>query len=63
MGKAVPKAIKMRAEKLMKLKPEKFSKEFEKNKRAVDELKMLISKTDRNLIAGFISRRMAEVAD
>jgi small subunit ribosomal protein S17e len=60
MGKAVPRAIKIRAEDLIRLLPEKFSRDFEQNKRALDSLGLPFSKTDRNLIAGFISRKMAE---
>jgi ribosomal protein S17E len=58
MGKAVPKAIKMRSESLIKLLPQKFSKDFEKNKRVLDGLEIPLSKTDRNLIAGFIARTL-----
>lgn len=63
MGKAVPKAIKARAKTLMKLLPGKFAKDFEHNKRALDSLKLPFSKTDRNLIAGFITRQMAKPQD
>ena len=62
MGKAVPKAIKSRAEILIKMFPDKFSKDFEKNKREIDALDLEFSKTDRNIIAGFITRKIAEAA-
>ncbi len=60
MGKAVPKAIKLRAENFIKLFPEKVSKDFAQNKKLLDSFKLPFSKTDRNLIAGFIVRKMAE---
>ena len=58
MGKAVPKAIKMRAKKLLTLMPESFSKDFDKNKKAIDSLGADFSKTERNLVAGFITRKI-----
>ena len=60
MGKAVPKAIKIRADKLIELMPEKFSTDFEKNKSVLSELNLPFSKTDRNLIAGFITRKISD---
>lgn len=62
MGKAVPKAIKARAETLIKMFPGKFSKDFEKNKRVIDAFELQFSKTDRNIIAGFITRKMLDQA-
>ncbi len=63
MGKAVPRAIKMRANTLIRLLPEKFSRDFEKNKRVIDSFDVQFSKVDRNLIAGFITRKMADKAN
>lgn len=60
MGKAVPRAIKLRAEELIKHLPDKFSTDFEQNKRAIDELDLVFfSKKDRNLVAGFIARKLS----
>ena len=59
MGKAVPRAVKIRANKLIELLPEKFSSDFEKNKSVLNELNLSFSKTDRNLIAGFITRKIS----
>ncbi len=56
LGKAVPKNIKIRAEKLLKEFPDKFTADFEKNKQIIDELELPFSKIDRNLVAGFITR-------
>ncbi len=62
MGKAVPRAIKVRAEILIKMFPDKFSKDFEKNKRVIDAFELQFSKTDRNIIAGFITRKISKQA-
>ena len=58
MGKAIPKAIKFRARVLLEERPELFSIDFEKNKRAIDSLKLPLYKSTRNLIAGFIVRTL-----
>jgi len=57
MGKAVPKGIKSRAEFLIKKFPNKFSKDFEKNKQILNKLDLPLSKVTRNLMAGFITRK------
>ncbi len=57
MGKAVPKGIKSRAEFLIKKFPDKFGKDFEKNKQALNELDLPLSKVTRNLMAGFLTRK------
>ena len=62
MGKAVPKAIKSRSKTLIDMLPGKFSADFEHNKKMIDSLELPFSKTDRNLIAGFISRKIAALA-
>ena len=58
MGKAVPKNIKQRALQLIELFPDRFSKDFEKNKAVLIELKLPFYKPARNSIAGFITRKM-----
>lgn len=58
MGKAVPKAIKMRVEILLRELPDRFSTDFEKNKQALDSLNLKFSKFDRNLMAAFVTRKM-----
>jgi len=56
MGKAVSKGLKYRAEVLLKELPEKFGKDFEKNKEALNTLELGLSKTNRNILAGYIVR-------
>lgn len=62
LGKAVPKSIKSRVEKLLIRFPDKFGRDFEKNKRLLDGLDISLSRFDRNMIAGFITRKSAEAA-
>lgn len=56
MGKAVSKGLKYRGEVLIKELPEKFSTDFEKNKSALAELELGLSKTSRNVLAGYLVR-------
>ncbi len=56
MGKAVPKGIKSRANAAMKTFPDSFGSDFDKNKLTVNDLGLPLSKTDRNLVAGFLTR-------
>ena len=58
MGKAVPKAIKMRVIELLEEIPEKFSIDFEANKKVLDALKMPFPKVDRNMMAAFVARKI-----
>jgi len=60
MGKAGPKAVKIRAELLIEQFPDKFGGEFEKDKASINELELPLSPVSRNLIAGFISRKLSE---
>ena len=62
MGKAIPKYIKMRARKILELVPDKFGQDFEVNKTEVKALNLPISKTERNLIAGYFVRLKKAIA-
>jgi len=57
MGKSVPKGVKTKAEILIE-ENKAFSKDFEKNKEVINSMDLNFSKKIRNLIAGYISRRM-----
>ena len=61
MGKAVPKSIKSRVEELMEFFPDKFSTDFDKNKELLNELGLSISRFDRNMIAGFMTRKIKDL--
>lgn len=56
LGKAISKSIKTHCEAVLEKFPEKFSADFEKNKKALSEMDLPFSKVERNLIAGFIAR-------
>lgn len=58
MGKSVPKGVKTKAEILMNENKE-FSRDFEKNKEVINSMDLGFSKKIRNLIAGYIARRMS----
>ncbi len=60
MGKAVPRIIKQRSNELLRLYPESFSKDFEKNKEFLKSLKLPFSKTEINLMSGYISRKIVD---
>lgn len=56
MGNIRTKDIKTAARDLIKMYPDKFGKEFEANKEALDELKLVDAKMARNKVAGYITR-------
>lgn len=56
MGKAVSKSIKKHCQALLEKFPEKFSSDFEKNKLIINELNLPFFKTERNLMAGYLTR-------
>ena len=63
MGKAVPKSLKSRAEVLMKEFPKETTPDFEKNKDFLNTLNLSLSKSQRNLVAGYISRKTEKPAE
>jgi len=58
MGKAVPRGIKSRVDELMEKFPDQFTSDFEANKAFLDAQEFPFNKTTRNLIAGFITRKI-----
>ncbi|MFA5764098.1 MAG: 30S ribosomal protein S17e [archaeon] len=56
MGKSVSKGLKYRGEVLVRELPEKFGANFEKNKLSLGELELGLSKSSRNVLAGYIVR-------
>ena len=59
MGKAVPRLIKQRSHVLIKEYPGDFSKDFGKNKEFLKTLDLPFSKTELNLMSGYIARKIA----
>ncbi len=56
VGKAVLRGLKYRAEVLLKELPDRFGADFEKNKEELNKLELGLSKTSRNILAGYICR-------
>jgi small subunit ribosomal protein S17e len=63
MGKVRPDHIKELARKLTERFPDKFTSDFEHNKKMVDELTNVISKKIRNRVAGYLVRLIGSSSD
>jgi len=55
MGNIRTAQIKNVSERLVKMFPEKFSKDFDQNKKIIDQLLNIKSKDVRNKVAGYIT--------
>ncbi len=60
MGKAVPQKVKSTANVLLQTYPGQLTGDFGQNKKFVDTFEMPLSITQRNLVAGFITRKVAK---
>jgi len=60
LGKAVPKGIKSKALLLLKEFPERFNVDFEHNKAGIADLSIPFSKTNRNLVVGYVTRKVKQ---
>lgn len=58
MGNVRTTHVKLLSEKLIKLHPNRFSKDFEENKDILEELMNFDSKTIRNKVAGYITHSL-----
>jgi len=56
LGKVRPSAVKRLARELLAKYPDKFTSDFETNKKLVAELTDITSKRFRNRVAGYITR-------
>jgi len=56
LGKVRPEKVKKMARELAKRHPDRFSTDFENNKKALNSLATIYSSKLRNLIAGYITR-------
>ena len=61
MGRIKTSAVKNYAKDMIVDHGDKFSGEFEHNKKALNELKPMKSKKMRNVIAGYISSQMQRI--
>lgn len=57
MGSIKTKDLKRAGDQIRKIYPDKFGTDFEKNKEALNELKLIQEKPARNKIAGYIVRQ------
>ena len=62
MGKAVPRGLKSRANKIMSVYKDSLSTDFEKNKAFVKSMDLPFTVSVRNLIAGYITKKMKQEA-
>lgn len=62
MGRIRTKNIKNLTFALIEAYPDKFSGDFEKNKVALDELKIVPDKSVRNKVAGYLARKRKQSA-
>lgn len=60
LGKQRSKVLRRKAEEIFKMFPDKFSKDYEKNKKALNEMKIFHTKIDRNIIAGYMVKLAQE---
>ena len=61
IGRIKTTAVKTLANDLIKANQEKFCEEFEKNKKSVNELRPIKSKKIKNIVTGYITRRMKQI--
>lgn len=58
MGRIRTKDIKKMSFTLIKKYPERFSADFETNKKVLQEMKLVAEKRVRNKVAGYVTHRM-----
>ncbi len=56
MGNSLAKPLKTKAGFMMEFGEEKFGKDFDKNKKTINDMKLPISKKTRNRLSGYIVR-------
>lgn len=61
MGTVKTSAVKNLAEDLIRNHGDKFSEDFEQNKKTLNEIRPIKSKKIRNSLAGYIATRMQQV--
>lgn len=61
MGRVKSIAVKVLADELIKEHGDRFTTNFEKNKKVLGEVKKIESKRVRNILAGYISKKMQKI--
>jgi len=54
MGKKSTKSLRRKAQEIYNLYPDRFTTDFEHNKKSLDELEIFTGKLSRNLVAGLL---------
>ncbi len=57
MGRIKTKPVKSAGDRLYKRHPDKFSKDFEKNKQVLPQVAEVRSKKIRNILAGYLTKK------
>jgi small subunit ribosomal protein S17e len=63
MGRIKSTAVRTLGNELIKEFGDKFSIDFEKNKKILEEVKPIKSKRTRNVLAGYISKEMQKIKE
>ncbi|MEM5812383.1 MAG: 30S ribosomal protein S17e [Candidatus Aenigmatarchaeota archaeon] len=61
MGRIKSIAVKNLGDELIRLHGNKFTEDFERNKKVLDEIKKIKSKRTRNILAGYITKQMKKI--
>jgi len=61
MGRVKSTAIKRLGDELIQRYPNRFSADFETNKEVLKEIKNIKSKKIRNILAGYITKKMIQI--
>ena len=60
MGKLSTKSLRRKAREIYEVYPDRFTTDFEHNKKSLSELEIFTSKTSRNLVAGLLVKLATE---
>jgi small subunit ribosomal protein S17e len=63
MGRIKSVPVKNLGDDLMATHGKKFTTDFDKNKKVLDEVKKIKSKRTRNVIAGYITKQMQKIKE
>ena len=63
MGRVKSIAVRTLGDELIKEFGEKFTTDFERNKKILEEVKTIKSKRTRNILVGYISKEMQKVRE
>ena len=61
MGRIKSTAVKRLGDELLTLHAGKFSTDFDKNKKVLDEIRKIQSKKTRNALAGYVTKKVKQM--